>query len=76
MEATRHPTDGCGPTIACGSVTTKLALARSVKKAAAVTDRDVIEVLDGLPKENLHCAKLATDTLHKAIQNYLGRIEE
>ena len=64
-------TDGCGATIACGSIATKLVKGKEVAEAIKVTNQDIIKALDGLPEENLHCAKLAADTLHKAIRNYL-----
>ncbi|WP_455393306.1 iron-sulfur cluster assembly scaffold protein [[Eubacterium] cellulosolvens] len=64
-------TDGCGATIACGSMTTKLAKGKSLQEVSKFTNNDLIKALDGLPDENLHCAKLAVDTLHKAINNYI-----
>jgi len=62
-------TDGCGPTIACGSVTTSRVKGKVVDDARTFTDRDLIDALDGLPEENLHCAKLAIDALREAIKN-------
>ncbi|MDO9537370.1 MAG: iron-sulfur cluster assembly scaffold protein [Thermoplasmata archaeon] len=69
-------TDGCGTTIACGSMTTRLVMGMGVKEARKLTNQDIINALDGLPEENLHCAKLAADTLQAAINNYLDRKEE
>jgi nitrogen fixation NifU-like protein len=67
----RFMTDGCGATIACGSMTTKMAKGKTLKDLSNLTNTDLINALDGLPNENLHCAKLSIDTLHKAIDNYL-----
>jgi len=67
----RFMTDGCGATIACGSMTTKMAKGKTLKYLSNLTNTDLINALDGLPNENLHCAKLSIDTLHKAIDNYL-----
>ena len=67
---TTFMTDGCGPTIACGSRLTKMVKGRSVEEAGKVADTDLIEALGGLPEENLHCAKLAVDTLQKALEQY------
>ncbi len=64
-------TDGCGPTIACGSMLTKMVKGSTFKDASKITNQNLINALDGLPEENLHCAKLAADTLHKAIKSYL-----
>ena len=64
-------TDGCAPTVACGSMASKMVKGKSISEAAKVTNIDLIKALDGLPEENLHCAKLAVDTLHKAIKTYI-----
>lgn len=66
----RFWTDGCGATIACGNMLTKMIRGKTPDEAAGVSNEKLIEVLDGLPKEHLHCAKLAVDSLHKAIENY------
>jgi nitrogen fixation NifU-like protein len=63
-------TDGCGATIACGSRLTRMVKGKSVEEAERLTDTALIEVLGGLPEENLHCAKLAVDTLQKALKQY------
>ena len=68
---TTFMTDGCGPTIACGSALTGMVKGRSITDATKITDADLLEALGGLPEENLHCAKLAVDTLHRAIRHYL-----
>jgi nitrogen fixation NifU-like protein len=62
-------TDGCGPTVACGSVLTRMAQGKSLAEAAAIEAAEVIMALDGLPAEHLHCATLAVNTLHQAIAN-------
>jgi nitrogen fixation NifU-like protein len=60
-------TNGCGPTVACGSMLTRMAQGKSLAEAAAIETAEVIIALDGLPAEHLHCAALAADTLHQAI---------
>ena len=62
-------TDGCGATVACGSMLTKMAKGRTVDEVMALRDADLIDNLDGLPEENLHCARLAMDTLHGAVHS-------
>lgn len=71
----RFFTDGCTPTVACGSVVTKLAKGRSLKDALKISPADVIDELDGLPEANLHCAILATTSLYRAMGDYLLRKE-
>jgi len=70
IQDARFWTDGCGATIACGNMLTKMIRGKALDEAAGVSNEKLIEVLDGLPKEHLHCAKLAIDSLHKAIENY------
>jgi nitrogen fixation NifU-like protein len=62
-------TDGCGPTVACGSVLTQMALGRTAVEAAAIGREDLLEVLGGMPESHLHCVKLAVDTLCQVLQN-------
>ena len=64
-------TDGCGTTIACGSVVTEIAKGKSIKKALKISPADVIDKLGGLPEESIHCAILAVITLYQAIADYL-----
>jgi nitrogen fixation NifU-like protein len=62
-------TDGCGPTISCGSMLTQLVFGRSIDKAAAIEQEDLLKALGGLPESHVHCAKLAVDTLRRALQD-------
>ena len=64
-------TDGCGTSIASGSMVTELAKGRSVGEARRISQQDVLGALGGLPKESEHCALLAADTLKEAIKDYL-----
>lgn len=61
-------TDGCGATIACGSMITKMALTKSLTEAERISPGEIIDALDGLPEDHLHCADLAVLTLREAIQ--------
>lgn len=70
IEKVTFMTDGCGPTVACASIVTKIIEGKKIEKAENITDKDIIDALDGLPEENEHCAKLAVLTLGKAIKNY------
>ena len=64
-------TDGCAPTIACGSMLSKMVIDKTFHDVSKISNQDLIKALNGLPDENLHCAKLAVDTIQKAIENYL-----
>ena len=69
----RFLTDGCAATIVCGSVVTELAKNKRVSEAMNITPSDIIQVLEDLPPENVHCAILATNTLRKAIKDYYAK---
>jgi nitrogen fixation NifU-like protein len=66
-------TDGCGPALACGSMATQLAIGRSLKEAGAITQDVILAELGGLPDESKHCALLASDTLVKAIAEFVSK---
>jgi len=67
IEKTTFMTDGCGPTVACGSMLTQMVQGKSLAEAAAIETAEVISALDGLPPEHVHCATLAVDTLQQAL---------
>ncbi len=67
----RFMTDGCGTSIASGSMVTELVRGKSIDEAHKVSMQDVLNALDGLPQDNLHCALLAADTLKQAVKDYL-----
>ncbi len=65
-------TDGCGTTIACGSVATELASGRSFAEAFAYASAgEILKRLGGLPESDVHCAHLAAETLRRALADYL-----
>ncbi len=65
-------TDGCGPSIASGSMVTEMVKGKSLVEARKITQDDVLNALGGLPEESLHCALLAANTLKEAIRDYLA----
>jgi nitrogen fixation NifU-like protein len=69
-------TDGCGTTIASGSMVTEMAKGKSVGEARKISQQDVLDVLGGLPEESEHCALLAANTLKGAIRDYLAMKRE
>jgi nitrogen fixation NifU-like protein len=66
-------TDGCGPSIASGSMTTCLAKSKTIAEAMRISQQDVLEALDGLPEDHAHCALLAANTLKAACEDYLSK---
>ena len=65
----RFWTDGCGSSIACGSVVTELIKGKSISEVEKIEYTSVLEALDGLPDSDVHCAVLASKTLKAAIEN-------
>jgi nitrogen fixation protein NifU and related proteins len=63
-------TDGCGPSIACGSMATELTKGKHVAKAKEITPEIIEAELGGLPEDHKHCASLAAGTLQLAITDY------
>jgi nitrogen fixation NifU-like protein len=60
-------TDGCGPTLACGSMMTVLVRGLSPEKALLISVDQLINALDGLPAESGHCAELTVNALRAAV---------
>jgi len=63
-------TDGCGSSLACGSMATCLAEGKRVVEAERIGQRDILAALGGFPKESEHCALLAANTLRAACEDF------
>lgn len=72
----RFDTLGCGFTLACGSMAMEMAEGKNLSEAMRVDAKKITRALGGLPVTHEHCAELAAETLHKAIQDYLYRGKE
>jgi nitrogen fixation NifU-like protein len=70
---TTFTTDGCGSSLACGSMTTQLATGKTAEEACVIRPQDVLDALGGFPQEFRHCALLAVDALRAACEDYLAR---
>ena len=68
--------DGCGTSIASGSMVTEIAKGKNVSEARKISQQDVLSALGGLPEESEHCALLAANTLKEAIRDYLAMKKE
>ena len=66
-------TDGCGATIACGSMLTKMIKGKTIEETADITEEQLTSALDGLPEEHMHCSKLAVNTFQKAIEKLITK---
>lgn len=70
----KFQTFGCGAAIAVSSMLTELAKGKSLEEAKKITNKDVAEALEGLPKNKLHCSNLGADALQMAIKDYEKRL--
>jgi nitrogen fixation NifU-like protein len=70
IEDIKFQTFGCGSAIAVSSMLTEIAKGKSIEEAKAITNKDVAQALEGLPKNKLHCSNLGADALQLAIKNY------
>jgi nitrogen fixation NifU-like protein len=61
---------GCGSAIASSSIATELIKGKTLEEAWKLTNKSVIEALEGLPASKVHCSVLAEQTIHNAINNY------
>jgi ATP-binding protein involved in chromosome partitioning len=64
-------TNGCGSSLACGSMATNLAKGKRVEDATVLEQKDILAALGGFPPESEHCALLAANTLKAACKDYL-----
>ena len=62
----RFQTNGCGFTLACGSVATEMVRGKNIKVALGINGKKINKVLGGLPREHIHCADLAANALKAA----------
>ena len=76
IEDIKFKTYGCGAAIATSSMTTELALGKTVDEAEKITRQSVADALDGLPPIKMHCSNLASDALQEAIKDYRKRQEK
>ena len=68
----KFKTFGCGAAIATSSMATEMVKGKTVDEALKLTNKAVMEALDGLPPEKIHCSVLAEEAIHSAIENYRG----
>lgn len=69
----KFKTFGCGAAIATSSMATELIKGKSLNDALTLTNKAVIEALDGLPPAKVHCSVLAEEAVKTAIADYYNR---
>ena len=66
-------TFGCGSAIAPSSMATEMIKGKSIKEALAISNKAVVEALDGLPTNKIHCSVLAEEAVKAAVEDYYKR---
>ncbi len=66
----KFKTFGCGAAVATSSMATELVKGKTVEEALKVTNKAVMEALDGLPPVKVHCSLLAEQAIHAALWDY------
>ena len=69
----KFETFGCGSAIASSSMATELIKGKPVPEALVLTNKAVVEALDGLPAHKLHCSVLAEEAIKAALKDYYDR---
>lgn len=69
----KFKTFGCGAAIATSSMATELIKGKPIEDALKLTNKAVVEALDGLPAVKIHCSVLAEEAIKTALADYYKR---
>ena len=73
IEDVKFETFGCGSAIASSSMATELIKGKGVDQALELTNKAVVEALDGLPPQKIHCSVLAEEAIKLALKDYYDK---
>lgn len=66
----KFKTFGCGAAVATSSMATEMIKGKRVDEALQLTNAAVVEALEGLPPQKIHCSVLAEEAVKAAIEDY------
>lgn len=66
----KFKTFGCGAAVATSSMATELVKGKNINEALMITNKAVMDALDGLPPVKVHCSLLAEEAIHAALWDY------
>ena len=66
----KFKTFGCGAAVATSSMATEMVKGKTIEEAMQITNKAVMEALDGLPPVKVHCSLLAEEAIHAALWDY------
>ena len=69
----KFKTFGCGAAIATSSMITGMVKGKTIEEALKISNKAVVEALDGLPPVKMHCSVLAKDALKSSIDDYVAK---
>ena len=69
----KFQTFGCAAAIATSSTATQMVIGMTVDEALQLTNAKVVEALEGLPPQKIHCSVLAEEAIKKAIEDYRAK---
>lgn len=69
----KFKTFGCGSAIATSSMATELIKGKPIDEAVKLSNKAVVEALDGLPAHKLHCSVLAEEAVKSAVEDYYNK---
>ena len=69
----KFKTFGCGAAVATSSIATEMLMGKHISEAINLTNKAVVEALDGLPPVKIHCSVLAEEAVRAAVADYYKR---
>lgn len=73
IEDVKFKTFGCGAAVATSSMATEMIKGRTIDEALSITNAAVVEALEGLPPQKIHCSVLAEEAVKAAIEDYRAK---